>query len=45
MGEDPLGVPFNLFPLLAQVATDRRENIKVFGTGEYPTARCCEQTI
>lgn len=32
MGEDPLGEPYNLFPLLAQVATGRRENIKVFGT-------------
>lgn len=32
MGEDPLGVPFNLFPLLGQVAVGRRENVKVFGT-------------
>jgi UDP-glucose 4-epimerase len=33
MGEDPLGVPFNLLPLLGQVATGQRENIKVFGNG------------
>ena len=33
MGEDPLGVPFNLFPLLGQVAVGRRPNIKIFGTG------------
>ena len=33
MGEDPAGIPFNLLPLLAQVATGRRENLKVFGTG------------
>jgi len=32
MGEDPLGVPFNLFPLLGQVAVGRRNKIKVFGT-------------
>jgi UDP-glucose 4-epimerase len=34
MGEDPLGVPFNLLPLLGQVATGQRENIKVFGNGK-----------
>lgn len=34
MGEDPLGVPFNLFPLLGQVAVGRRDGIKVFGSGE-----------
>ncbi|KAF8241874.1 UDP-glucose 4-epimerase [Wilcoxina mikolae CBS 423.85] len=32
MGEDPLGVPFNLFPLLGQVAVGRRSEIKVFGS-------------
>lgn len=32
MGEDPLGVPFNLLPLLGQVAVGRREKIKVYGT-------------
>jgi UDP-glucose 4-epimerase len=37
MGEDPLGVPFNLFPLLGQVAVGRRENVKVFGTGTWQT--------
>jgi len=31
MGEDPLGVPFNLLPLLGQVATGKREKLLVFG--------------
>ncbi|KAH8678714.1 UDP-glucose 4-epimerase Gal10 [Tricladium varicosporioides] len=31
MGEDPLGVPFNLLPLLGQVATGQREKLLVFG--------------
>jgi UDP-glucose 4-epimerase len=33
MGEDPQGVPFNLLPLLAQVATGKRDQIMVFGDG------------
>jgi UDP-glucose 4-epimerase len=33
MGEDPQGVPYNLLPLLAQVATGKREKIFVFGEG------------
>lgn len=35
MGEDPAGVPYNLLPLLAQVATGKREKLKVFGDGTY----------
>lgn len=31
MGEDPAGIPFNLLPLLAQVATGKREKLLVFG--------------
>ncbi|KAK2737665.1 UDP-glucose-4-epimerase [Myotisia sp. PD_48] len=31
MGEDPQGVPYNLLPLLAQVATGQRDKILVFG--------------
>ncbi|KIW86452.1 UDP-glucose 4-epimerase GalE [Fonsecaea pedrosoi CBS 271.37] len=31
MGEDPSGVPYNLLPLLAQVATGKREKLLVFG--------------
>ncbi|KFY09894.1 hypothetical protein V492_05300 [Pseudogymnoascus sp. VKM F-4246] len=31
MGEDPLGDPFNLLPLLGQVATGQREKLLVFG--------------
>ncbi|KAI5303209.1 UDP-glucose-4-epimerase [Ascosphaera atra] len=37
MGEDPEGVPFNLLPLLAQVATGQREKILVFGD-DYDSA-------
>lgn len=33
MGEDPQGIPFNLLPLLAQVAVGKREKILVFGDG------------
>ena len=35
MGEDPQGVPYNLLPLLAQVATGKREKLLVFGDGTY----------
>ncbi|KAI7788520.1 UDP-glucose 4-epimerase [Diaporthe eres] len=31
MGEDPQGVPYNLLPLLGQVATGQREKLLVFG--------------
>jgi UDP-glucose 4-epimerase len=34
MGEDPQGVPYNLLPLLAQVANGKREKLHVFGTGK-----------
>lgn len=33
MGEDPAGVPYNLLPLLAQVAVGKREKLLVFGDG------------
>ena len=33
MGEDPSGVPYNLLPLLAQVAVGKREKLLVFGDG------------
>lgn len=33
MGEDPQGVPFNLLPLLGQVATGQREKLMVYGDG------------
>lgn len=33
LGEDPQGVPYNLLPLLAQVATGKREKLLVFGDG------------
>jgi UDP-glucose 4-epimerase len=35
MGEDPQGVPYNLLPLLAQVATGKREKLMVFGDGTF----------
>jgi len=34
MGEDPAGIPFNLLPLLAQVAVGKRDKLLVFGDGE-----------
>lgn len=37
IGEDPLGVPNNLMPFIAQVATGRREKLSIFGN-DYPTA-------
>lgn len=36
LGEDPLGVPNNLFPFVAQVASGKREKIMVFGS-DYDT--------
>lgn len=33
MGEDPQGVPYNLLPLLAQVAVGKRDKLLVFGNG------------
>ena len=36
MGEDPQGVPYNLLPLLAQVAVGKREKLLVFGDGWIP---------
>lgn len=36
IGEDPLGIPNNLMPYIAQVAVGRRPFLQVFGT-DYPT--------
>lgn len=36
IGEDPLGIPNNLMPFIAQVAVGRRERLQVFGD-DYPT--------
>jgi len=36
IGEDPTGIPNNLFPYVAQVAVGRREALGVFGD-DYPT--------
>lgn len=37
IGEDPAGIPNNLFPYLAQVAVGRRPVLRVWGS-DYPTA-------
>ncbi|MBB5519899.1 UDP-glucose 4-epimerase GalE [Amphiplicatus metriothermophilus] len=36
IGEDPEGVPNNLFPFIAQTAVGRREKLRIFGK-DYPT--------
>lgn len=36
IGEDPLGIPNNLMPFVAQVASGRRSALAIFGT-DYPT--------
>src|SRR6185369_6684195 len=36
IGEDPMGIPNNLMPFVAQVAIGRRARLSVFG-GDYPT--------
>lgn len=36
IGEDPLGVPSNLLPLVAQVAIGRRDKLRIFGN-DYDT--------
>mmetsp|Transcript_949 Transcript_949/g.1768 ORF Transcript_949/g.1768 Transcript_949/m.1768 type:complete len:347 (-) Transcript_949:324-1364(-) len=36
IGEDPVGIPNNLMPYIAQVAVGRREFLSVFGS-DYPT--------
>jgi len=42
MGEDPQGVPYNLLPLLAQVATGTREKLLVFGDGTFNLSAPCK---
>ena len=36
IGEDPLGIPNNLFPFITQIAAGRIEKLEVFGD-DYPT--------
>jgi UDP-glucose 4-epimerase len=36
IGEDPMGIPNNLMPLIAQVACGRREELNILGN-DYPT--------
>jgi UDP-glucose 4-epimerase len=42
MGEDPLGDPYNLLPLLGQVAVGRREKLMVYGTGRFTSKTVTE---
>ena len=37
IGEDPMGIPNNLFPFITQVAAGRRDRLRIFGQ-DYPTA-------
>ena len=37
IGEDPNGIPNNLFPFISQVAVGRRDQLQVFG-GDWPTS-------
>jgi len=37
IGEDPMGIPNNLFPFVSQVAVGRRQSLQVFG-GDWPTS-------
>nr|YP_009530730.1 UDP-glucose-4-epimerase [Paulinella micropora]AXY63419.1 UDP-glucose-4-epimerase [Paulinella micropora] len=37
IGEDPRGIPNNLFPLITQVAAGRRSHLKIFGR-DWPTS-------
>ena len=32
LGEDPLGIPNNLFPFISQVAVGRRDQLQIFGS-------------
>jgi UDP-glucose 4-epimerase len=36
LGEDPNGIPNNLFPFVSQVAVGRRKQLSIFG-GDWPT--------
>ena len=37
IGEDPVGIPNNLMPFVAQVAVGRRPRLRIYGN-DYPTA-------
>ena len=43
IGEDPLGIPNNLFPFITQVAAGRRDQLRVFGQDyQHRTERASE---
>lgn len=46
IGEDPVGVPNNLVPFIAQVATRKRESLSVFGNDyDTPDGTCVRDYI
>ncbi len=46
IGEDPQGIPNNLMPFIAQVATGRREQLSIFGNDyETPDGTCIRDYI
>lgn len=46
IGEDPLGVPNNLMPFIAQVAVGRRDKLRVFGDDyDTPDGTCVRDYI
>jgi len=46
IGEDPLGIPNNLMPVLSQVASGRREKLSIFGNDyQTPDGTCVRDYI
>lgn len=47
LGEDPLGVPYNVMPYLAQIAIGRLSELSVFGDDYYgtPDGTCIREYI
>lgn len=46
IGEDPQGVPNNIMPFIAQVASGRRENLSIFGNDyDTPDGTCIRDYI
>ncbi len=46
IGEDPNGIPDNLFPYIAQVATEKRDKLMVFGNDyDTPDGTCIRDYI
>ena len=46
IGEDPLGIPNNLFPFISQVAVGRRDQLQIFGNDwQTPDGTCIRDYI